>query len=107
MLKKTSQTPAFDNESYISSFQWNVEMTISVISNSKQTTTTDDVFRKSKSPVCSLLIPKSIKNYKYKNGFDLFNGLMSAYYIPLKGKVVLIFICQHHCQDDYCFLERI
>ncbi|KFM77688.1 PiggyBac transposable element-derived protein 3, partial [Stegodyphus mimosarum] len=78
---------AFDSKNCISIVRWNDTKPVTVISNFEQTLSTDEVSRRSKGKVCSVPIPKCIKNYnKYKNGVDLFDGLMSAYDISIKGK---------------------
>lgn len=80
-------TRAFDCKNCISVVQWNDTKPVTVISNFEQTLSTVYVSRRSKGQVCSVPIPESIKSYnKYKNGVDLFDGLMSAYDISIKGK---------------------
>lgn len=80
-------TRAFDSKNCISIVQWNDTKPVIVIPNFEQSVSTDEVTRRSKGQVCRVSIPNCIKSYnKYKNGVNLFDGLMSAYDISIKGK---------------------
>lgn len=77
----------FDEVTESAVVRWNDNRVVTVITNFENVSSSSEVTRRSAGGPINCAIPEAIKSYnKYKNGVDLFDGLMAPYEIAIQGK---------------------